>query len=98
MGSIRTAWWNLENLFNTVDDPISADLEFTPENGWTDEAYAAKKKNLAAALNELFDGERRFRIPLPDLFTNGVGRVRHARSSFSSARPATRARASSFSE
>ncbi len=57
MGSIRTAWWNLENLFDTVDDPISADLEFTAENGWTDEAYAAKKQNLAAALNELFDGE-----------------------------------------
>jgi hypothetical protein len=57
MGSIRTAWWNLENLFDTTDDPISSDFEFTPAHGWTEQAYAAKKKNLAGALDELFDGQ-----------------------------------------
>jgi hypothetical protein len=40
-----------------VDDPISADLEFTVAEGWTPEAYAAKLTNLAAAINELHDGD-----------------------------------------
>jgi endonuclease/exonuclease/phosphatase family metal-dependent hydrolase len=53
MPTLRTAWWNLENLFDTVDDPISRDFEFTPEHGWTEEAYAAKRDNLAAVLAEL---------------------------------------------
>lgn len=51
--SLRVAWWNLENLFDTVDDPISRDFEFTPAAGWTEEAYAAKVANLAAAIDEL---------------------------------------------
>jgi hypothetical protein len=25
MGSIRVAWWNLDNLFDTLDDPIARD-------------------------------------------------------------------------
>ena len=33
MGSIRFAWWNLENLFDTINDPISSDFEYTPEGG-----------------------------------------------------------------
>lgn len=53
MGTIRVAWWNLENLFDTNDDPISSDLEFTAEQGWTEQALAAKKANLAAVLRQL---------------------------------------------
>lgn len=56
MGSIRAAWWNLENLFDTVDDPIARDFDFTPAEGWTQAAYLAKKQNLAAVLNELHGG------------------------------------------
>jgi hypothetical protein len=56
VGSIRVVWWNLENLFDTVDDPISRDFDFTPSEGWTPQAYKAKKQNLAAALNELHGG------------------------------------------
>jgi Endonuclease/Exonuclease/phosphatase family len=56
VGSIRVAWWNLENLFDTVDDPIARDFDFTPAAGWTSAAYKAKKQNLAAALNELHGG------------------------------------------
>jgi hypothetical protein len=55
--SLRLAWWNLENLFDTIDDPISRDFEFTPAEGWTEEAYAAKRANLAAALDELHGGQ-----------------------------------------
>lgn len=57
MPELRVAWWNLENLFDTVDDPISRDFEFTPAHGWTEEAYAAKRANLAAAIGELHDGQ-----------------------------------------
>jgi hypothetical protein len=53
VGTIRVAWWNLQNLFDTDDDPISADLEFTVEQGWTPEVFAAKKANLAAVLRQL---------------------------------------------
>lgn len=56
MGTIAAAWGNLENLFDTDDDPISQDFEFTKANGWTDEVYAAKRANLAAVLNQLHDG------------------------------------------
>jgi hypothetical protein len=55
--SLRVAWWNLENLFDTVDDPISRDFDFTPAEGWTEAAYAAKRANLAAALDELHSGQ-----------------------------------------
>jgi hypothetical protein len=57
MGSIRVGWWNLQNLFDADDDPISADLEFTVVKGWTPEVYAAKVANLAAAIRELHDGQ-----------------------------------------
>jgi endonuclease/exonuclease/phosphatase family metal-dependent hydrolase len=53
MPTLRVAWWNLENLFDTVDDPISRDFEFTPAEGWTPEAYEAKRDNLAGVLSEL---------------------------------------------
>lgn len=56
MGTINAAWWNLENLFDTDDDPISQDFEFTVANGWTPEIYAAKRANLAAVLNQLYEG------------------------------------------
>jgi hypothetical protein len=57
MGSIRVGWWNLQNLFDTDDDPISADLEFTVAKGWTSAVYAAKLANLAVAIGELHDGQ-----------------------------------------
>jgi endonuclease/exonuclease/phosphatase family metal-dependent hydrolase len=55
--TIRVVWWNLQNLFDTVDDPIAKDFEFTGEHGWTDEVLAAKLTNLAAALNVTHDGQ-----------------------------------------
>lgn len=67
MGSIRVGWWNIQNLFDTVDDPISADLEFTAGKGWTPDVYTAKIANLAVAINELHSGQG------PELF--GVAEV-----------------------
>lgn len=56
MRTINLAWWNLENLFDTDDDPISNDFEYTVENGWTEEAFQAKIQNLAAVLKKLHNG------------------------------------------
>lgn len=56
LGKINFAWWNLQNFFDTIDDPISEDFEYTPENGWTQEAFEAKKTNLAKALKALHSG------------------------------------------
>jgi hypothetical protein len=56
MGTINIAWWNLQNFFDTDDDPISKDFEYTAEKGWTQEVFEAKKANLAQALNALHDG------------------------------------------
>jgi Endonuclease/Exonuclease/phosphatase family len=57
MPTIHVGWWNLENLFDTTDDPISRDFDFTPAEGWNDQAFAAKKANLAAVLGELHAGQ-----------------------------------------
>lgn len=56
MGAINFVWWNLQNFFDTDDDPISEDFEFTAAQGWTPEVFNAKKANLAAALNATHDG------------------------------------------
>lgn len=50
MGEIRFTWWNLGNFFDTDDDPISNDFEYTAANGWNQVTYAAKRQNLAVAL------------------------------------------------
>ena len=57
MPHINLTWWNLQNFFDTDDDPISADFDYTPENGWTPERYAQKRDNLAAALKATHGGE-----------------------------------------
>jgi len=56
MGSINFVWWNLQNFFDTDDDPISSDFEYTAEKGWTQEVFETKKANLARVLNALHDG------------------------------------------
>ena len=35
MAEIKVAFWNLQNLFDTTASEIAADLEFTPDDGWT---------------------------------------------------------------
>jgi endonuclease/exonuclease/phosphatase family metal-dependent hydrolase len=56
MAEIRFVWWNLQNFFDTDDDPISKDFEYTPAKGWTDQVFQAKKSNLANALNATHSG------------------------------------------
>ena len=57
MGTIKLTWWNLQNLFDTDNDPISMDFSYTPENGWTDAVYQQKKDQLASLINLTHNGE-----------------------------------------
>ncbi|MEO1607578.1 MAG: hypothetical protein AAFU34_19940 [Pseudomonadota bacterium] len=62
MDDIRVAFWNLQNLFDSVPSEIAADLEFTPEKGWTEEAVENKLNVLIEGVATMFDGQG------PDLF------------------------------
>ncbi len=57
MPRLNFTWWNLQNFFDTDDDPISHDFAYTPEEGWTTEAFEAKKANLAAILRDTHGDE-----------------------------------------
>ena len=48
---IYVASWNLENLFDTVDDPNKFDEEFTPNGSgnWTKERLEKKLDNLVTS-------------------------------------------------
>lgn len=53
------AFWNVENLFDTVDDPtVEGDEEFTPDapKKWTEERFDAKLVNLARVIADMNDG------------------------------------------
>ena len=56
------AFYNTENLFDTVDDPKTIDEEFTPESQkqWTEERYQTK-------INHLADVFAAMDVDLPDL-------------------------------
>src|SRR3954471_22608682 len=50
--------WNLENLFDTKDDPsVKGDEEYTPESAkhWTKERLEIKLKNLASVISKMND-------------------------------------------
>lgn len=60
---IDILFYNLENLFDTIDDPETADEEYLPyaEKKWDTEKYQTKIKNLAKVITSVNDGD------LPDL-------------------------------
>src|SRR5688572_3489111 len=49
---ICIGFWNVENLYDTIDDPLKNDDEFTPSGdlGWTSERYHKKIGNLSRAI------------------------------------------------
>jgi predicted extracellular nuclease len=49
------AFYNVENLFDTINDPLTKDNEFTPESEkeWTNERYQKKLNDLAKVLSSL---------------------------------------------
>ncbi len=56
--TIYIAAWNVENLFDTEDDPIKNDSEFLPESKkqWTDDKLEKKLSNLVRVINFMNDG------------------------------------------
>jgi endonuclease/exonuclease/phosphatase family metal-dependent hydrolase len=56
MTEIKVAFWNVQNLFDTTASSIAADLEFTPEQGWTQEVFDIKVANLAKIVKQMHDG------------------------------------------
>lgn len=48
-------FYNVENLFDTKDDPLTSDEEFTPfgEKEWTEERYQKKLKDLADVIDAI---------------------------------------------
>lgn len=52
------AFWNVENLFDTIDDPAINDQEFLPtsKKAWTSERYNTKLKNTSHVILEMNKG------------------------------------------
>jgi hypothetical protein len=50
-------FYNLENLFDTIDDPNTDDAEFTPKGSgkWDSQKYYTKLNNLALAISQIGD-------------------------------------------
>ncbi len=57
--TIFVANWNVENLFDTIDDPKTKDEEFTPnsEKNWTEERLNHKVLNLSKVISEMNSGK-----------------------------------------
>lgn len=49
------AYYNLENLFDTIDSPDTRDTEFTPQgkSGWNTTRYLKKLNNLAQVISQI---------------------------------------------
>ncbi len=58
-GAIYVANWNVQNLFDTIDDPDKRDEEFTPQSEikWTEARLIIKLDNLAKVINDMNDGK-----------------------------------------
>lgn len=69
--SLFVAHWNLENLFDTIDDPKTEDEEFLPSSAkeWNDERLDKKMNNLSRVISSMNDDNG------PDLL--GVCEVEH---------------------
>lgn len=66
-GRYRLVFWNVENLFDCIDDSCSNDDVFTPhgDNHWTYQRYRDKLNNIYKTLTAMgFDDENGFNMPL----------------------------------
>lgn len=58
-GDLMIAFYNVENLFDTLDDPNKKDEEFTPtgDKQWNSERYQNKLTNLAKVISSMNNGK-----------------------------------------
>ncbi len=63
-GPYKVAFYNFENLFDTVDDPQTRDDEFLPDGAkqWSEERYNLKLENLARVLFDMAAADRNFPV------------------------------------
>lgn len=57
MSELKVAFWNLQNLFDITLSEIAADFEYTPNEGWDQNAFNAKINNLAEVIDSMHDGQ-----------------------------------------
>lgn len=59
LDTIYIATWNVENLFDTIDDPNTKDEEYTPggERNWDEERLNQKLKNLSKTIKYMNNGK-----------------------------------------
>ena len=53
--SFRIAFYNVENLFDTIDEPNKIDSEYMPNSSlkWNTQRYFAKQKNIARVVEAM---------------------------------------------
>lgn len=72
----KVMFYNLENLFDTIDDPATRDDEFTPRGAkrWSAERYAAKLARIARVIGDAgrLDGGFPVVIGVAEVETRGV--------------------------
>jgi predicted extracellular nuclease len=53
--SVRIAFYNVENLFDTIDSPMTIDSEYMPNSSlrWTRQRYEAKLKNISKVIDSM---------------------------------------------
>ncbi len=61
-GAITIVFYNCENLFDTLDNPATADEEFTPEGNYrySSKIYEQKLHNIATVFHTLSNGRKNF--------------------------------------
>ncbi len=86
--SLIAAFYNVENLFDTVDDPLKNDEDFLPDSQakWSDYRYAKKLENIAESISSIHPGhmpaiiglaEIENRVVLQDLIAQSVFQGRY---------------------
>lgn len=67
-------FYNTENLFDTIDDPLTDDNDFTPDGSlhWTDERYRTKRQNLAWVISNIGGWDMPAIIGLSEVENRGV--------------------------
>lgn len=72
--SFMIAFYNVENLFDTKDDPVTDDAEFLADGKykWSEEKYKAKSNNIAKVIAALNDGKGADIVGLCEIENSGV--------------------------
>lgn len=73
-GDVRLMFYNVENAFDTTDDPATDDNEFLPEGTrrWTHERYEAKLNNLYKAIIAAGEGEPPEMVGFCEIENSGI--------------------------